>query len=58
MGGFALGIVLHPGRADFLYTWLITYVHVFLGILKGPLHDVPVRGFLGWADGELLRRGR
>lgn len=40
VGGFALGIVLHPGRADFLYTWLITYVHVFLGILKGPLHDV------------------
>lgn len=39
VGGFALGIVMHPGRADFLYTWLITYVHVFLGILKGPLHD-------------------
>ena len=38
-GGIALGVVLHPGRADFLHTWVVTYVQVFLGILSGPLQQ-------------------
>lgn len=37
VGGIALGVALHPGRADFLHTWVVTYVQVFLGILRGPL---------------------
>lgn len=38
--GVALGVLLHPGRADFVHTWVVTYVQVFLGILRGPLQQV------------------
>lgn len=49
VGGIALGVLLHPHRAHFAQTWLITYVHVFLGILSGPLHGFGqgVVGLLG-----------
>ena len=40
LAGVVLGILLHPGRADFLRMWVVTYLLVPAGILQGSMKDV------------------
>ncbi len=40
MAGIGMGVLLHPGRGDFIQTWVVQYVLVPFGAVQGPLQPV------------------
>ncbi|CAG0949443.1 hypothetical protein PLCT2_00100 [Planctomycetaceae bacterium] len=38
--GVVLGVLLHPGRADFIRLWVVAYVMIPAATLQGPLRDL------------------
>jgi hypothetical protein len=53
LAGICLGVLLHPGRSDFVRTWVVQYVLVPAGAVQGPLQPIVewLREFSGLAPG-------